>query len=179
MWALSADHPLRRMFAGLTEQTFNCTLGLADPPLTDYLTELLSRFVHLDSVFHLHNTQGKRLEEVAEMLLAAEAMPEEGRTRREIYRHVGDFTLFWAGVYPEALKSLGNRHSQDQFVDYCVQGKHSYYLASLYDEDNRLREESQVLRRLSQEFELCAYGLGEIRREWEKHPAPGPIMPDV
>jgi hypothetical protein len=25
-----------------------------------------------------------------------------------------------------------------------------------------------VLRRLSSEFELCAYGLNRVRREWEK-----------
>jgi hypothetical protein len=26
-----------------------------------------------------------------------------------------------------------------------------------------------VLRRLSEEFELCAYGLSQVRREWERH----------
>jgi hypothetical protein len=25
-----------------------------------------------------------------------------------------------------------------------------------------------VLRRLADEFELCAYGLGQVRREWER-----------
>ena len=30
------------------------------------------------------------------------------------------------------------------------------------------REEAPVLRRLSNEFELCAYGLREVRREWER-----------
>jgi len=168
MGALPADHPLRRLFAGLTEQTFIGTFGLADPPLTDYLSELLSRFVHMDAVFHVRNTRGKRLEEVAEMLLAAESLPPEGRTRREIYRHVGDFTLFWTGVYPEALRHLQHAASRDQFLDYCAQGKRSYYIASLCDDDDRSRDQAPVLRRLSAEFELCAYGLGQVRREWEK-----------
>jgi hypothetical protein len=35
-------------------------------------------------------------------------------------------------------------------------------------EDDPYREESAVLRRLSDEFELCAYGLHEVRREWER-----------
>ncbi len=166
--SLPADHPLRRLFSGLTEQTFISTFGLADPPLTDYLSELLSRFVHIDVVFSLKNTQGKRLEEVAEMLLAAESLPPEGRTRREIYRHIGDFTLFWAGVYPEALRRMQSQHHQDHLIDYCTQGKRSYYIASMYDDDDRSREEGPVLRRLSAEFELCAYGLGRVRQEWEK-----------
>jgi hypothetical protein len=31
-----------------------------------------------------------------------------------------------------------------------------------------LREEAAVLRRVSAEFELCADGLGQVRREWER-----------
>jgi hypothetical protein len=167
MWYFNPEHPLRRLFAGLTEQTFQTTLGVADPGLVDYLAILLSRFVHVDSIYRLRNTQGKRLEEVADMLLEAEAMPPEGRTRREVYRHIGDFTLFWTGVYPEALGRLRSVFSKDYFIDYCEQGKRSYFIASTFEQDP-YRAEAPVLRRLSEEFELCAYGLNQVRREWER-----------
>ena len=162
-----ADHPLRRLFAGYTEQTFINMLGVGDPRLIDYLSELLARFVHLDAVYRLRNTQGRRLEEVAEMVIEAEGMPEGGRTRREVYRHIGDFTLFWTGVFPEAVNRLRSAFSKDYFIDYCEQGKRSYYIASTFEEDD-YREEAPVLRRLSEEFELCAYGLNQVRREWER-----------
>ncbi len=180
MWAPKPDHPLCRLFAGLTEQTFLETLGLADPPLTDYLSMLLSRFINFDAIFRLRNSQGKRLEEVVEMLFEAEALPPQGRTRREIYRHIGDFTLFWTGVYPEALNRLRSLLSKDHFVDYCEQGKRSYYIASTFEEEP-YQEEAPVLRRLSEEFELCAYGLNQVRREWEKQQAfkPAEIKPDL
>jgi hypothetical protein len=168
MWSPNADHPLRKLFAGLTEQTFIGTLGVADPPLTDYLSQMLSRFIHIDAIFRLRNSTGERLEEVAEMMIEAEAMPPEGRTRREVHRHIGDFTLFWTGVYPERLNRLRSALCKDHFVDYCAQGKRSYYIASTFEEDP-YREEAPVLRRLSEEFELCAYGLNQVRREWEKH----------
>src|SRR3954451_19356207 len=106
MWSVQPDHPLRRLFAGLTEQTFLNTLGVGDPRLIDYLSEMLARFIHFDTLYRLRNTQGKRLEEVADMMIEAEALPPEGRTRREVHRHISDFTLFWTGVYPEALKRL-------------------------------------------------------------------------
>jgi hypothetical protein len=169
MWSPKPDHPLRRLFAGLTEQTFMTTLGVADPPLTDYLSALLSRFIHLDAIYRLRNATGRRLEEVAEMLLAAEAMPPEGRTRREVYRHIGDFTLFWTGVFPEALRRLQSVMTKDHFLDYCEQGKRSYYIASTF-EGEAFRDEALVLRRLSADFELCAYGLNQVRREWERKP---------
>jgi hypothetical protein len=167
MWSPKPDHPLRRLFAGLTENTFINTFGTADPRLTDYLSGLLARFIHIDAIYRLCNAQGRRLEEVAEMMLEAEEMPPEGRTRREVHRHIGDFTLFWTGVYPEALNRLRSLLCKDHFIDYCTQGKRSYYIASTF-QDDPYREEAPVLRRLSEEFELCAYGLREVRRQWEQ-----------
>jgi hypothetical protein len=180
MWAPKHDHPLRRMFAGLTEQTFMATLGVADPPLTDYLSGLLSRFIHMDAIYRLRDARGRRLEEVAEMMAEAESMPPEGRTRREVHRHIGDFTLFWTGVYPEALNRLRSLLSKDHFIDYCAQGKRSYYIASTFAE-HPYAEEAPVLRRLSADFELFAYGLHQVRRQWEQHsdgPPPGPPILD-
>jgi hypothetical protein len=174
MWSPKPNHPLRRLFAGLTEQTFITALGIADPPLTDYLSELLSRFIHFEAIYRLRNAGGRRLEEVAEMLLEAEAMPPEGRTRREVYRHIGDFTLFWTGVYPESLKRLQSVLTRDHFIDYCEQGKRSYFIASTFEEEP-FRDEAPVLRRLSEGFELCAYGLTQVRREWERR-SPPPVQ---
>jgi hypothetical protein len=167
MWSPRPDHPIRRLFSGLTEQTFMTALGVADPPLTDYLSALLARFIHVDAIYRLRDGAGRRLEEVVDMVLEAEAMPPEGRTRREVHRHIGDFTLFWAGVYPEALRRLRPALSKDHFVDYCAQGKKSYYIASTFEGDP-YTDEAPVLRRLSEEFELVAYGLNQVRHEWER-----------
>jgi hypothetical protein len=170
MWNPPPNHPLRRFFAGYTEQTFQATLGIADPPLVDYLAVMLSRFIHMDNVFRLRNVQGRRLEEVADMMIEAQALPPEGRTTREIHRHIGDFTLFWTGIFPEMLQRMRSALCKDYFIDYCEQGKRSYYIASRF-EDEPYREEAPVLRRLSEEFELCAYGLQQVRREWERQQA--------
>ncbi len=56
---------------------------------------------------------------------------------------------------------------KDHFIDYCAQGKRSYYIASTFG-DAPFHGEAVVLRRLSDEFELCAYGLSQVRREWER-----------
>lgn len=176
MWSPKSEHPLRRLFSGLTEHAFMTALGVADPPLTDYLSELLSRFISMDAVFRLRDLQGRRLEEVADMVLDAEEMPPEGRTRREIHRHIGDFTLFWTGVYPEALNKLRSALKKDSFIDYCEQGKKSYYIASTFD-DEPYRDQAPILRRLSEGYELVAYGLTQVRREWERIRAEGGSTP--
>jgi hypothetical protein len=168
MWSPPPEHPLRRLFAGYTEQTFHSRLGVADPPLIDYLSALLSRFMHADAIYRLRDSAGRVLAQVADMAAEAAQLPPEGRTAREVHRHIGDFALFWTGVYPEALGRLRSVTCKDFFVDYCATGKRSYYIASTFDAARADREESAVLRRLSDEFELCAYGLNEVRREWER-----------
>ena len=168
MWHPHPDQPLRRLFAGVTETTFQARLGVADPYLIDYLSALLSRFVHDAAIYRLRDAAGRRLEQVVDMVAEAADLPAEGRTTREIHRHIGDFALFWTGVYPEALARLRSADCKDFFVDYCAQGKRSYFIASTF-EDDPYRDEAAVLRRLSDEFELCAYGLREVRREWEKN----------
>ncbi|MEK6249128.1 MAG: hypothetical protein N2C12_13170, partial [Planctomycetales bacterium] len=140
-------------------------LGVADPPLVDYVSELLVRFLRSDIVYRIRDLAGRRLEEVAGMMTEAEQ--RIGDARRDIHQHVGDYTLFWSGLYPEALPHLQNERKQDHLVDYREQGKRAYYIASTIPADDSSAE-GDVLRRLSDEFELCVYGLGEVRREWER-----------
>jgi hypothetical protein len=176
MWEPPADHPLRRLFAGLTEHAFLAHLGLADPPLVDYVSGLLSRFVHADAVYRLRAAGGRPLTELAAMAAEAEGLPP-GRTRREYFRHIGDFALFWTGVYPEALNRPGGRR-RDEVVDYTLQGKRGYLLTSVLDAEDR-PEEAGLFRRLSDQFEACAVGLREVRREWEElrtDPPPGGLI---
>src|SRR5207248_2033510 len=158
MWDLPDGHPLRRMFAGLAEHAFFSHLGVADPPLTDYLSKLLTRFLHCDAVYRLRDGVGRPITELTDMVIEAEQLPPGGRTRREYYRHIGDFALFWTGVYPEALDRVRSGHRKDHFVDYTVQGKRGYLITSRLDEEERPAE-AGLFRRLSEQFEVCAIGL--------------------
>jgi hypothetical protein len=173
--AFSESHPLHRLFRGITEQTFLAELGIGDPGLVGYVANLLACFVPSASVWRLRDAQGRRLREVAAMVAEAESAADADR-RRECHRHVGDYTLFWTGVYPEALGKLRGAGGADHLIDYQQQGKRSYYLASTLGRG----DEAPVLRRLSHEFELCAFGLSRVRHEWERHEAQGsrgPIGP--
>jgi len=160
-------HPLRRFFAALTEHTFFQRLGFSDPKVTDYIADLLCRFIHVDNIWRLRSAEGQVLEEVADMLAESLEPMRTVRSTREIHRHIGDFTLFWTGAYPEALQYLRGPLRKDHLIDYHEQGKRAYWVASQYD-DEPYREEASVLRRLSEHFELCAFGLNQVRHEWEK-----------
>ena len=49
---------VRRFFTGLTEYTFEGRLGVADPPLIDYIAELLVRFVRSDDMYSVRSVRG-------------------------------------------------------------------------------------------------------------------------
>lgn len=157
---------VRRFFAGLTENTFEGRLGVADPPLIDYIAELLVRFVRSDAMFAVRSVRGQRLMAVTDML--AEAQHREGPARQQVHRHIGDFTLFWMGVYPEVAACL-RRNTRDALIDYPQQGKRAYWIASTIPvEQEQETPTPAVLKRLSEQFDLCVYGLGEVRRQWEQ-----------
>ena len=165
---MKLSHPkttLQRYFSGLTEFVFQGQLGVADPPLVDYVSDMLIRFVRVDAVHKIRNLKGLPMTEVAEML--DEAGQRVGGARREVHRHIGDFTLFWAGVYPESLREMQSESKKDHFIDYCAQGKRAYWIASGI-ESNEKDAPSDILERLSRQFEMCAYALREVRREWER-----------
>jgi hypothetical protein len=162
---------LRRFFSGLTESTFHGQLGVTDTRLVDYLSELLVRFLRSDAVFGVRGPTGRPLDQVVDMLAEAEA--RRGEAKRMVHRHIGDFTLFWSGVYPEMIPRLRRHGRKDSLIDYFAQGKRAYYIASTIPLD-RESAAPDVLEQLSQQFEMCAYGLGEVRRQWEHLAGGGP-----
>ena len=172
---MTADLPdrnelLRRFFAGVTEHAFAVRMGVADPPLVDYVAEMLVRFVRNDAMYGMRSPRGERLMQVADML--AEAQARQGSARRRAHRHIGDFTLFWLGVYPEIAKRMRQERA-DSLIDYRDQGKRNYLLASTLPPAVEEPATDEVLNRLSDNFELCVYGLGEVRRQWEQHESDG------
>lgn len=166
MSLIPKDHVLHRWFAGLVESSFQSEVGIAEPSLLDYLTDLLTDFIHVERINLV--ADGRPVEEVAAMLCAAEvnAAASQVVRNREYHRHIGDFTLFWTGVYPENLRRMQRRHSKDDLIAFFDQGKRSYAIASRLSTEESVPP-GDVLLQLSDQFEYCVYGLGLVRKQWE------------
>ena len=160
---------LARFFAGLTEHTFLQEFGLGETPVLDYLSGLLARFFSMQAIRRLDAGHSDDTDELRAVLSVADELPE-GMARGEVYRHAGDLALYWTGLFPEGLRRKGQRHGRDTLLDYTVEGKRSYLLASHLESETE-PEQACVLRRLAEDFELFALGLNKVRREWERRPA--------
>src|SRR5262249_41349961 len=83
---------------------------------------------------------------------------------REVHKHIGDFTLFWTGVYPEMLRYFRAATRRDHLLDYVEQGRTSYRIAATFNH-GPYEAEAPILRALAEEFETCMFGLNLVRRE--------------
>lgn len=178
MTSNQSDGRLEKFFAGLAENTFQTHLGVADPQLIDYVSGLLIRSVRLEPLNSIRGVDGTKAKDISEMVV--EAKHRLGDARRRIHLQIGDFALFWAGLFPESLRRKSRYARVDQYTDYCNHGKRAYQIASTIDSSDEETPPNEVLERLSERFELCAYGLREVRREWERRDddpdAPRPIL---
>ena len=170
---IAPDHPIRDLFGGVLERSFQLHLGVNDPQMTRYLANVMVDFTHRDSIFRIRDARGQRLEEVAEMLVEGDVSlnATSFEREREVHKHIGDFTLFWTGVYPEMLRHFRAAIRKDHLVDYVEQGRKSYQIASTFDHGN-YAEEAPVLRQLAQDFETCMVGLHLARKELEAYGTP-------
>ena len=162
-------HPLRTLFQQMVADAFQNTIGLTQRSVSVYLGDLLTEFAHQDNLYRVRSIQGQQLRSVVEMLMEADSADSSAAFDRErrVHKHIGDFTLFWAGIYPDALRQLRAQGRADHLIDYVRQGKQSYRIVSTFQQ-GRYAEDAELFRHLSEEFELCLYGLGLVRREWEK-----------
>lgn len=133
-------------------------------PIKAYLASLLVEFLHTDRIFALRDGAGHRLASVMEMLAEGDIRANAASFERErqVHKHIGDFLLFWSGVFPEFLRHLKLRAGHDLLCDYNQQGKQSYRVVSLFDHEP-YREEAPLFRQLSQEFEAYAFCLRSVR----------------
>lgn len=165
-------HPLRDLFCVLTERSFVETLGWPDLNVTEYVSNLLVEFAHSDNLYRIRNYRGKRLDAVVELLFESEILLEAQSLDRErdVHRHIGDFTLFMAGLFPEylkRLKSAGLIYHKDFLIDYVKTGKRSYGIVAgaRADESNC---QTPLFQKLSDNFELCVAGLGFVRTDLDR-----------
>ncbi len=169
------SHALQELFTDLIHQHFDRDIGLRDSEVQDYIVNMLAEFCEREQLFKVCDATGRPLGDVGEMLLEADPIygPAPSFDReRQVRKHIGDYTLFFSGMFPESINHYRLRRQRlENFVDFIKAGKESYYIVSKFDQFEYARL-APLFAKLAREFESCVYGLNLVKGDLEEmqHP---------
>jgi hypothetical protein len=174
-------HPLEPFFQQAVRNSYEGKLGLHDPDVTCYVAHLLCEFSDAGNLYSMRDDSGNPIEELEEMERAAD--PVNGTApsfdaERALRKHIGDYSLFVAGMYPEAAGSTRRlRHHAPSLPELIRAGKESYYIVSQFNLFE-YEKEAPLFARLSDNFERWLLGLTLVREELGPR-KPLPLPPRV
>jgi len=169
------SHPLQKFFLELVGRHYAEQIGIRDPQIVGYVAHLLAEFCDAEQLFKIRDVAGKPLSDVGQMLI--ESTPVFGPApsfdrERQVRKHIGDYTLFFTGMFPESINHFRLRRQQlENFVDWMKAGKESYYIVSKF-EHFEYAKVAPLFANLSRNFEQCVYGLNLVKNELQEmqHP---------
>ena len=169
------SHPLRQLFLELIGRHYAEELGLRNPEIVNYVAQLLAEFCEVEQLFKIRDAAARPLTDVGEMLIESDPIygPAPSFDReRQVRKHIGDYTLFFAGMFPESINHLRLRRNRvESLVDWMKAGKESYYIVSKF-EHFEYAKVAPLFASLSKNFESCVYGLNMVKNDLEEmqHP---------
>ena len=169
------SHPLQQLFIELVGRHYAEEIGLRDPQIVNYVAHLMAEFCDAEELFRIRNAEGRPLTDVGEMLVESNPVfgPAASFDReRQVRKHIGDYTLFFTGMFPESINHFRlRRNRMENFVDWIKAGKESYYIVSKF-EHFEYAKVAPLFANLSQNFEQCVYGLNRVKNDLQEmqHP---------
>ncbi len=162
------SHPLQQFFVEIVGRHYAEEIGLRDPQIVAYVAHLLSEFCEAEELFKIRDASNTPVTDVGEMLIESNPVfgPAPSFDReRQIRKHIGDYTLFFTGMFPESINHLRLRHDRlENFVDWMKAGKESYYIVSKF-EHFEYEKVAPLFGKLSNHFEQCVYGLNLVKND--------------
>ena len=163
------SHPLRQLFQELVSRNYSSSgIELRDPALSSYVANLLTEFCEIEQLHKIRDAGERPLSDVGEMLLHSDPVygPAPSFDReRQVRKHIGDYTLFFTGMFPESIHHFRlRRQRMENFVDFMRAGKESYFIVSKF-EHFEYQKVAPLFARLSREFERCVYGLNLVKND--------------
>lgn len=165
---IADGHPLQQLFLELVDMHFAAEAGVRDRDVSEYIANMLTEFCEVENLYKVCDASGRPLDDVGEMLLQADPIygPAPSFDReRQVRKHIGDYTLFFTGMFPESINHLRLRRQRlENFVDLMKAGKESYYIVSKFEHFEYARV-APLFAKLAESFEQCVFGLNMVKND--------------
>jgi hypothetical protein len=164
----SPSHPLEPFFQQAVRNSYEGKLGINDPDVTSYVAHLLCEFSESENLYKVRDEEGHPIEALTEMITASDPVNGTASSfdaERALRKHIGDYSLFVAGMYPEAMGSDRRiRRHHPSLGELIRAGKESYFIVSQFNLFE-YEKEAPLFARLSDRFERYILGLTLVREE--------------
>src|ERR1700761_2905866 len=131
------SHPLQPFFQQAVRNCYEGKLGLKDPDVSAYIARLLCEFSTSENLYKVRDEVGQPIDALDEMIAASDPVNGSAPSfdaERALRKHIGDYALFVAGMYPEAAgASRRMRHHNPSITDLIHVGKESYFIVSQFN----------------------------------------------
>lgn len=159
------DYPIESFFSQAIRNSYECKLGILDPEITRYVSNLIREFSEYDKLYKMRDPMGSPIEDLNALIHASDPISGSASsfdTERAVRKYIGDYALFVAGLYPETVESALGCHSS--LGNLIRAGKQSYSIVSKFNLFE-YQEEASLFARLSEGFEFLIIGLRLVSEE--------------
>lgn len=165
-----AHHPLESFFLQAVRESYEGKLGLHDPDVIGYVSRVLCDFSESSALFKVRDAAGHPKDELDAMMLASD--PVHGAApsfdaERAMRKYIGDYSLFVAGMVPEAIDCGATGSRRPTLGELIKAGKESYFIVSQFNVFE-YKKQAPLFSRLSEQFERYILGLALVREEMGK-----------
>ena len=142
----------------LVRQVFKRS-GIADRSVADYVAEVLAEFALAERARCVLPGQNESLDYFFEMLSALQTADET--TRFQLRAHIGNYSLFLSGVFPDRIRVRAERRGFPDLSYYVALGKTHFRVAGEHRLAQRY-ELADIFGTLSERFETTRLALNDI-----------------
>jgi hypothetical protein len=142
----------------LVRQVFK-RAGLADRGVADYVAELLAEFAQAERARCVLPGETQSLDYFFELLAALQTADDH--TGFQLRAHIGNYSLFLSGVFPDRIRVRAERRGFPDLKYYVALGRSHFRAAS----DHRLAQRyelAKIFNTLSERFETTRLALNDI-----------------
>lgn len=133
--------------------------GIADRAVADYVAEVLAEFAQAERARCVLPGQTQSLDYFFEMLAALQTA--DNHTRFQLSAHIGNYSLFLSGVFPDRIRVRAERRGFPDLKYYETLGKAHFRVAGEHRLAHRY-DLTSIFNTLSERFETSRRALNDI-----------------
>lgn len=148
------NHPVKQLFRTLTERGL-VQASLHDTDLLLYLADLLVDFMFIENFHGISDENGNRPAHLIDMI--RQATQADFPHKQSYFKHLGDYSLFMLGMFPEFIARPRRAFSPAWYQD---TGRIGYRVAGELESH---WWKTMVYRKLSDKFDRCVVSLNWVK----------------